>query len=70
MSKLFTPLTSGPLRLQHRIVMAPLTRYRADSNFVPLPIVKGEKKTREMLMEVTEPPLFVSPTDTVPLYRV
>ena len=27
--KLFTPLTLGPLALQHRVVMAPLTRSRA-----------------------------------------
>ena len=27
--KLFTPLTLGPLTLQHRVVMAPLTRMRA-----------------------------------------
>jgi N-ethylmaleimide reductase len=33
---LFSPLQVGPYRLQHRIVMAPLTRMRADrSSFVP-----------------------------------
>jgi N-ethylmaleimide reductase len=30
--KLFTPLTLGPLTLQHRVVMAPLTRMRASPN--------------------------------------
>ncbi|KAF8598284.1 FMN-linked oxidoreductase [Ceratobasidium sp. AG-I] len=29
-SKLFEPLQVGDLTLQHRVVMAPLTRYRAD----------------------------------------
>lgn len=29
-SKLFEPLVLGGLRLQHRIVLAPLTRWRAD----------------------------------------
>src|SRR6202035_4840018 len=33
---LFSPLQVGPYRLQHRVVMAPLTRMRADrSSFVP-----------------------------------
>ncbi|WP_171169057.1 alkene reductase [Streptomyces sp. I05A-00742] len=38
-SSLLTPYTSGPLRLANRIVMAPMTRLRADENGVPLPIV-------------------------------
>ncbi|KAG8702031.1 hypothetical protein FRC11_011731, partial [Ceratobasidium sp. 423] len=33
-SKLFTPLKIGNLTLAHRVVMAPLTRYRADDNHV------------------------------------
>src|ERR1700746_1907933 len=33
---LFSPLHVGPFRLQHRVVMAPLTRMRADrSSFAP-----------------------------------
>lgn len=39
-SKLFTPLKLGNVQLQHRIAMAPLTRFRADDNHVPLPFVK------------------------------
>src|SRR5271154_1579710 len=36
---LFSPLQVGPYRLQHRVVMAPLTRMRADrSSFVPRPL--------------------------------
>ena len=39
-SKLFSPLTLGPCHLQHRLVMAPLTRLRANDFFVQLPFVK------------------------------
>ncbi len=39
MSKLFTPLQVGPNVLQHRVIMAPLTRYRADDNHVQLDFV-------------------------------
>ncbi|OQE28785.1 hypothetical protein PENSTE_c003G03501 [Penicillium steckii] len=38
MSKLFEPLQIGPMSLKHRIVMAPLTRFRADDDHVQLPI--------------------------------
>jgi len=34
-SRLFTPLKVGNAQLQHRIAMAPMTRYRADDNHVP-----------------------------------
>ncbi|KAI9375935.1 hypothetical protein BJX61DRAFT_41756 [Aspergillus egyptiacus] len=37
-SQLFTPLRIGGVELQHRVVMAPLTRLRADANHIPLPI--------------------------------
>ncbi|KAG9126320.1 hypothetical protein FRC07_003919 [Ceratobasidium sp. 392] len=33
-SKLFTPLKVGDITLQHRVIMAPLTRFRADDNHV------------------------------------
>lgn len=33
-SKLFQPLKVGEAALQHRVVMAPLTRYRADEQHV------------------------------------
>jgi NADPH2 dehydrogenase len=39
MSKLFQPLKVGKVELQHRIIMAPLTRFRADDAHVPLPFV-------------------------------
>ncbi|KAK1241234.1 hypothetical protein MKX08_001208 [Trichoderma sp. CBMAI-0020] len=38
-SRLFSPFKIGNLELKHRIVMAPLTRYRNDENHVPLPFV-------------------------------
>ncbi|KAJ8063429.1 hypothetical protein OCU04_008648 [Sclerotinia nivalis] len=38
-STLFSPLKVGASELQHRIAMAPLTRLRADDNYVPLPMV-------------------------------
>lgn len=42
MSKLFSPLRVGEHELAHRLVMAPLTRYRSDDEWVPLlPMVKG-----------------------------
>lgn len=40
MSLLFKPLEVGNLQLQHRVVLAPLTRFRADEDHVPLPMVK------------------------------
>ncbi|EXJ76234.1 NADPH2 dehydrogenase [Cladophialophora psammophila CBS 110553] len=36
-SRLFEPLKIGNITLQHRLVMAPLTRFRADDSHVPLP---------------------------------
>ncbi|KAF9883322.1 hypothetical protein FE257_003740 [Aspergillus nanangensis] len=38
-SPLFQPLQVGPVTLAHRIAMAPLTRFRADDNHIPLPFV-------------------------------
>ncbi|CAA7263925.1 unnamed protein product [Cyclocybe aegerita] len=40
-SKLFSPIEVGPITLQHRVVLAPLTRFRAtrESN-LPLPIAR------------------------------
>ncbi|EOO01601.1 putative nadh:flavin oxidoreductase nadh oxidase family protein [Phaeoacremonium minimum UCRPA7] len=38
-SQLFSPFKIGNLELKHRIVMAPLTRFRNDENHVPLPFV-------------------------------
>ena len=38
-SKLFQPLKIGNLELKNRLVLAPLTRFRADDAHVPLPFV-------------------------------
>ncbi|CAG8124000.1 unnamed protein product [Penicillium olsonii] len=40
MTKLFTPLHVGRVDLSNRIALAPLTRFRADDDHVPLPFVK------------------------------
>ncbi|KAL4911441.1 hypothetical protein BDW74DRAFT_184776 [Aspergillus multicolor] len=39
-SPLFTPLRIGNATLSHRVVMAPLTRLRADANHIPLPMAQ------------------------------
>ena len=39
-SRLFSPLKIGRCQLQHRVVMAPLTRFRASDAHVQLPFVK------------------------------
>lgn len=41
MSKLFEPFKVGVTELGNRCVMAPLTRYRCDDDWLPLPIAKG-----------------------------
>jgi NADPH2 dehydrogenase len=38
-SRLFEPLKLGNINLENRIVMSPLTRFRADDEHVPLPFV-------------------------------
>ncbi|KAF1842617.1 12-oxophytodienoate reductase 1 [Cucurbitaria berberidis CBS 394.84] len=39
-SRLFKPLKLGSIELTNRVAMAPLTRFRADDEHVPLPFVK------------------------------
>lgn len=40
-SQLFHGITVGPVSLKHRVVLAPLTRLKGDTNHVPLlPLVK------------------------------
>lgn len=39
-TKLFEPLKLGTVQLQHRVVMAPLTRRRADKDHIQLPMAK------------------------------
>ncbi len=45
-SKLFKPLRLGDIELSNRVVMAPLTRFRADDNHVQLPFVKDYYRQR------------------------
>jgi len=40
MTRLFSPVEIGQCHLKHRLVMAPLTRLRADDAHVQLPFVK------------------------------
>ncbi|CAG7936641.1 unnamed protein product [Penicillium olsonii] len=62
-SRLFEPLKVGSLELNHRVVMAPLTRFRASESHVPLPIVPtyyGQRASVQgtfIISEVT----FISP---------
>lgn len=38
-TKLFTPFKVGSTELDHRVVMAPLTRFRADNDYVPTDVM-------------------------------
>ena len=62
-SKLFQPLQLGQQKLSNRLVMAPLTRYRADDNHVQLPFVKNYYTQRACVpgtLLITEA-TFISP---------
>ncbi|OJD19676.1 hypothetical protein AJ78_00408 [Emergomyces pasteurianus Ep9510] len=63
MANLQTPIQVGNITLQHRVVLAPLTRYRADDNHVPLPFVKDYYAQRASIpgtLLITEG-TFISP---------
>ncbi|KAI1313953.1 NADH:flavin oxidoreductase/NADH oxidase [Xylaria venustula] len=49
MSKLFKPVRIGSVTLGHRVAMAPLTRYRCDDNYVPLPMAKEYYEQRAVV---------------------
>lgn len=63
-SNLFKPLKVGPNELGHRLVLAPLTRFRASDSHVPLPMVAEyyEQRARSIpgTMLITEA-TFISP---------
>ncbi|KIW10861.1 hypothetical protein PV08_10160 [Exophiala spinifera] len=62
-SRLFEPLKIGTMTLGHRIAMAPLTRFRADDNHVPLPFVStyySQRGSTPGTLLVTEA-TFISP---------
>lgn len=62
-SALFSPIQVGAFKLQHRVVLAPLTRFRADDNHVPTELQKEYYAQRAtpgglLISEAT----FISPT--------
>jgi N-ethylmaleimide reductase len=61
---LFSPLQVGPYRLAHRVVMAPLTRMRADrSSFAPRPLnaeYYGQRATPGGLLIAEASPVMVT----------
>ncbi|KAH8803341.1 NADPH dehydrogenase [Xylogone sp. PMI_703] len=62
-SKLFQPLKVGNIELKNRIIMAPLTRYRADDNHIPLPFVAeyyGQRASVPGTLLITEG-AFIAP---------
>jgi NADPH2 dehydrogenase len=62
-SKLFQPTQLGDIQLKHRIVMAPLTRFRADKHHVPLPLVReyyAQRATVEGTLVISEA-TFIAP---------
>ncbi|KAK5657818.1 hypothetical protein OQA88_2891 [Cercophora sp. LCS_1] len=63
-SRLFQPLKIGTMSLQHRIAMAPLTRYRATDDHVPIiPLMKeyyGQRASVPGTLLVTEA-TFIAP---------
>lgn len=62
-SRLFSPLKIGKLTLSNRLVMAPLTRFRADNDHVPLPMVEKyyvQRASYSGTLLVTEA-TFISP---------
>ncbi|KAL1870816.1 hypothetical protein VTK73DRAFT_2408 [Phialemonium thermophilum] len=46
MTKLFDPVKVGPAGLEHRLVMAPLTRYRCDDEWTPTSMTKAYYEQR------------------------
>ncbi|RHZ71381.1 Chanoclavine-I aldehyde reductase fgaOx3 [Aspergillus turcosus] len=49
MSKLFSPIQVGRMQLDHRLAMAPMTRFRVDDDHVPLPMVKEHYEQRAVV---------------------
>jgi NADPH2 dehydrogenase len=62
-STLFQPLRIGAINLQHRVVMAPLTRFRANKDHVPGDLVKtyyAQRSTVPGTLIITEA-TFIAP---------
>ncbi|EEH20765.1 hypothetical protein PABG_02996 [Paracoccidioides brasiliensis Pb03] len=63
MAEIQSPIRVGNLTLAHRVVLAPLTRYRADDDHIPLPFVKDYYAQRACVpgtLLITEA-TFISP---------
>jgi NADPH2 dehydrogenase len=60
-SKLFQPIKVGDVTLKHRVALAPLTRFRADINHVPLDIVREYYEQRGS----SPGALFIGSNDTI-----
>lgn len=69
-SSLFTPARLGPLHLPNRLVMAPLTRNRADADGVPGALMATQYAQRAsaglIIAEGTTPNAAGRPTPTSP----
>lgn len=68
-SKLFEPLQVGPNQLSNRLVMAPLTRFRADDDHIPLPMVKEYYAQRACVpgtLLITEATIIAPPAGGYP----
>ena len=52
MTSIFDPLRVGPLALPNRIIMAPMTRSRADANGVPQDMVADYYAQTDRLIQV------------------
>ncbi len=63
-SRLFQPIRAGQIQLKHRVVLAPLTRARADEHHVPsLPMMKeyySQRATTPGTLLITEA-TFIAP---------
>ncbi|KAE8381816.1 NADH:flavin oxidoreductase/NADH oxidase family protein [Aspergillus bertholletiae] len=63
-SKLFSPIQVGQMLLDHRVALAPMTRFRADDDYIPLPMVKDYYEQRASVpgtLLITEA-TYVSPS--------
>jgi NADPH2 dehydrogenase len=68
-NKLFEPLQVGPNTLSNRLVMAPLTRFRAEDNHVPMPMVKEYYAQRACVpgtLLITEASIIAPPAGGYP----
>jgi len=68
-NKLFEPLQVGHNTLSNRLVMAPLTRFRAEDNHVPMPMVKEYYAQRACVpgtLLITEATIIAAPAGGYP----